>query len=262
VSTAGFDGLVCDLDGVVYRGDQAVPGTPEAITELRRRSVRIVYCTNNSRSTVAQYRAKLARLSIETSDDEILTSATVTAEELVNRGYAGCSALVFGGDGIRQALKEAGIEVIPSDQDADLVVVGLDVDFNYNSMARAALAVAGGARLIATNDDAALPMPEGLLPGAGAILASIETATGVRGEVMGKPHRPMMDAAARRLEGCKRIAVVGDRPETDLAGGVSRGWTTILVTSGVTSADAAGRVNPKPDVIVPDLFSLLDATSR
>lgn len=256
VKKIAFDGLVCDLDGVIYKGDQSISRAPEAIAELRRRGVRLVFCTNNSRSTVAQYQSKLARLGIEASGDEILTSATVTAEELSRRGRAGCTAIVIGGDGVTSALRAGNIKRTDSDH-ADLVVVGLDMDFDYAAMRRAALAVQDGAELIATNDDATLPTPEGLWPGAGAILASIETASGAKAEVMGKPHRPMMDAAARRLAGCRRIAIVGDRPETDLAGGVARGWTTILVTSGVTAPDDAINVSPPPDLVVPNVAGLL-----
>jgi HAD superfamily hydrolase (TIGR01457 family) len=251
-----FDGLVCDLDGVVYSGDQAILGSPEAIAKLRAGGVSIVFCTNNSRSTVAQYRAKLAGLGVDASGRDILTSATVTAEELARRGRRGETAMVVGGEGVRSALDEAGIGPSAPDERPDIVVVGLDMDFSYDTMRRAALAVRGGAELVATNDDAALPTPAGLWPGAGAIVAAIETASGSTAEVMGKPHAPMMEAAARRLGGCKRIAMVGDRPETDLAGGAARGWTTVLVTSGVTSPDHAADVTPRPDVIAADLAEL------
>jgi phosphoglycolate/pyridoxal phosphate phosphatase family enzyme len=251
-----FDGLVCDLDGVIYSGDRAVPGAPEAIRELRARGVRIVFCTNNSRSTVAEYRSKLARLGIDTSTDEIVTSGVVTAEVLAGRGHAGHSAFVIGREGVRSALREVGIRIAEPKEPADLVVVGFDDKFDYEGMKQASLAVRRGAKLIATNDDAALPMPEGLWPGAGAILASIETASGATAEVMGKPHAPMMDAVARRLKGCTRIAMVGDRPETDLVGGAARGWTTILVTSGVTPPDEAEHVSPRPDLVVRDLSAL------
>jgi HAD superfamily hydrolase (TIGR01450 family) len=256
VTAPRFDGLVCDLDGVVYRGDLAIAGAAAAIQSLRTRGVRIIFCTNNSRSTVTEYRAKLARLGIESSDEAIVTSAVVTAEVLASRGRGGQSAVVVGGEGVRSALSEAGIRIAVADEPAELVVVGFDDTFDYNAMRRASLAVRAGADLIATNDDAALPTPEGLWPGAGAILASIETASGARAEVMGKPHEPMMDAVARRLEGCTRIAMVGDRPETDLAGGAARGWTSVLVTSGVTAPEDAAGLRPRPDIVVADLTEL------
>jgi 4-nitrophenyl phosphatase len=176
---------------------------------------------------------------------------------LVAKGFAGARAFVVGGDGIRSCLAEARIAVDDSDEDRpDLVVVGWDPTFTYDEMRRATVAVREGARLIATNDDASFPAPDGLWPGAGAILASIETASGVSAEVMGKPHPPMMETVARRLDGAKDIAVVGDRPDTDLAGGATRGWRTILVLSGVTTEAEAARVTPRPDLVIPSLAAL------
>ena len=254
-----FDALVCDLDGVVYRGDEPIPGSASAIEKLRSAGVRILFCTNNSRTPVTGYVAKLQGLGVPVDESDILTSATVTAEELQRRGRAGTTAIVVGGEGIRDALSSVCISVKddPSVTASDLVVVGWTPEFDYDQMRRAALAVRKGATLIATNDDASFPAAGGVLwPGAGAILASIERATGARAEVMGKPHRPMMDAAALRLEGAKQIAVVGDRPDTDLAGGAARGWVTILVLSGVTDPAQAERVEPKPDLIVDSLVDL------
>ena len=255
-----FDALVCDLDGVIYRGDQAVPGAPEAIATLRGEGVQVLFCTNNSGSTVSQYVQKLARFDIAIESQEILTSAMVTAEVLEDRGFAGKTALVVGGDGIREALGDVCISVKddPSVTVTDLVVVGYDPSFDYDAMKRASLAVRRGARLIATNDDASFPAADGLWPGAGAILASIERASGVKAEVMGKPNAPMMDVVAERLRGAQRIAVVGDRADTDLAGGSSRGWTTILVLSGVTSMDEVSGLGTAPDHVLASLSEILD----
>jgi 4-nitrophenyl phosphatase len=255
-----FDGLVCDLDGVVYRGDYAIPGAVDAINELRGRGVRVVFCTNNSRPTVAQYRRKLAALGIDIDDGDIVTSAVVTGEVLRRRNLQGAGAIVVGGDGVVESLRAAGVRVLDGDSaaPAQLVVVGYDPDFTYAAMRRATLAVRAGARLVATNDDASFPAPDGLWPGAGAILASIEVASDARAEVMGKPHPPMMDAVARRLPGCRDIAIVGDRPQTDLRGGVARGWTTVLVTSGVVSPEDAPKVDPRPDLIVDSLADLVN----
>ncbi len=259
IHVAEIDGIVCDLDGVVYRGDQPVPGAVEAISSLRRRGVQVVFCTNNSGWTIAQYVAKLASLGVEAGPDDILTSAIVTAEVLEQRGWSGKSAIVVGGAGLRGALESIGV-VIDSDPDslvADLVVVGWDPSFDYAAMRRAAMAVRSGATLVASNDDASWPAPDGLWPGAGAILASIEKASGGIAEVMGKPHRPMMEAAASRLEGAKHVAVVGDRPDTDLAGGLAMGWSTILVLSGVTTQEETARLRPEPDLILSSLADLV-----
>ena len=203
---------------------------------------------------MAEYVEKLGGVGLHVDPADIVTSSVVTGEVLAANGW-GRSAVVIGGDGVREALTKAGIEIVDAPSyDADLVVVGWALDFTYDDMKRATLAITNGARLVATNEDAAYPAPEGLWPGTGAIVASIEVAAGVKAEVMGKPHPPMMEAAARRLEGCERIAVVGDRPDTDLAGGHSLGWTTILVLSGVTT-DATG-VTPVPDLVLDSLADL------
>jgi 4-nitrophenyl phosphatase len=254
-----FDGLVCDMDGVLYRGDAPIEGSAAAVDEMRRRGVRLVFCTNNSRSTVDQYVDKLARMGIQASPQEIVTSAVVTAEVLAKRRLNGARAIVVGGDGIRTELASIGIEIDdgPEPAAADLVVVGWDPGFDYEAMRKAAAAVMSGAEFIATNDDSAFPAPDGLWPGAGAILASIERASGQRAEVMGKPHDPMMETVTARLDGAREVAMVGDRPETDLAGGASRGWATVLVLSGVTGRDEAARVTPSPDLVVDSLQELL-----
>lgn len=250
-----IDGLVCDLDGVLYLGDEPIEGAASRLGELARAGVRVVFCTNNSRPTVAQYVSKLVSMGVDVDPHDVVTSSVVTGEVLAANGW-GKSAMVIGGDGVREAVTTAGIEIVEAPRyEADLVVVGWDLDFTFEKMKRATLAITdSGARLVATNDDAAYPAPDGLWPGTGAIVASIEVASGAKAVVMGKPHAPMMDAAARRLEGCERIAVVGDRPETDLAGGRSRGWTTILVLSGVTTN--ATDVDPQPDLVLATLADL------
>ena len=252
----GVDGLLCDLDGVVYRGERAVDGAAEALSRARAGGIRLLFCTNNSRYTLAQYVRRLAAVGVDAAPEEILTSGIVTAEVLGARGFAGRRALVVGGAGVENALIDNGIAVTRSEEDPDVVVVGWDPDFTYEAMARAARAVMGGAEFVATNDDASFPAPDGLLPGAGAILASIETASGRRAEVMGKPNAPMMKAAAERLRDCDRIAVVGDRADTDLAGATSRGWISVLVLSGVTRADQVATVEPRPDLVVGSLAEL------
>ncbi|MBW3594428.1 MAG: HAD-IIA family hydrolase [Actinobacteria bacterium] len=250
-----IDGLVCDLDGVLYVGDTPIQGAAERIARLADDGVRIVYCTNNSKPTVAQYVDKLTAMGLEVDPDDVVTSSVVTGEVLAADG-SGRSAVVIGGDGVTEAITAAGIDIVPEPRaEADLVVVGWDLDFTFDKMRRATLAITNhGARLIATNEDAAYPAAEGLWPGTGAIVASIAVASGATAEVMGKPHRPMMDAVARRLEGCERVAVVGDRPDTDLAGGLSRGWTTILVLSGVTKDPS--RAEPMPDVVLQSVAEL------
>lgn len=248
-----LDGLFCDLDGVLYRGDDAIPGSVETVNALTERGVRVLYCTNNSRSTVDGYLRKLRGLGAIVEREQILTSAVVTAETLAERGLPPGPALVVGGEGIHEELTRVGFDLTGGD-DAAVVVVGWDPRFDYDAMRRATLAVTNGAILIATNSDPSFPAAGGALwPGAGAILASIEAATGRRAEVMGKPHAPMMDIAAQRLDGSRVIVAVGDRPETDLAGARTKGWKTLLVLSGVVGPDDVAQLAERPDAVARDL---------
>ena len=236
--------------------DRPIAGAVERLNEMIEAGVRVVFCTNNSQPTIERYVAKLRGMGARVTEADVVTSASVTGEFL-GRASWGTTAVVIGGDGVHEAVAGAGIEIVPPPGDrADLVVVGWDLELTYDKLKRATLAITRGARLVATNDDAAYPAPDGLWPGTGAIVAAIERATGATAMVMGKPHAPMMDAAAARMEGRSNIAMVGDRPETDLAGGRARGWATVLVLSGVTAAEDADRVSPRPDLVIPSLAEL------
>ncbi|CAN5605103.1 HAD-IIA family hydrolase [soil metagenome] len=256
----GLDGLVCDLDGVMYRGAEPIDGSPEAISLLRDLGVHVVFCTNNANPTIARYIEKLGSMGVSVERDHLVTSAVVMAELLAEDGAAGKRAIVVGGEGLREALHSIDVTVDDdySSRTADYVVVGFDPDFTYDALKRASFAVQAGAELLAANADASFPAPDGLWPGAGALVAAIEVASGGRARVMGKPHEPMMRVAERHLGGASKIAIVGDRPNTDLEGGRVMGWATILVLSGVTVRDEVDEVEPKPDVVLERLADLPD----
>lgn len=253
-----LDALVLDLDGVFYRGEVTVPGSAEAVERLRAAGKKLLFVTNNSTRTESDVVAKLADHGVIVSEDEVLTSARVTTEVLLAKGLQGRTVYPIGGHGIRSALKEAGFRSLAGAEGtaADIVVVGVDRSFDYETLRVASDAVRAGAVFIATNDDPTFPASNGLIPGAGAVVAAIEIASGRKAAVVGKPNLPMMEAAARRLDGATSVAIVGDQPSTDLDGGRAMGWTTILVLSGVVGSDEAQLVRPVPDVIVPDLAAL------
>lgn len=253
-----LEGLVCDLDGVVYRGKEPIPGSADAIADLRSQGVRVVFATNNAMRTVGQFLERLERMGIQAEADDLVSSAVVTVEELARRGLATAGVLVVGGDGIHEALERGGATILPAHRgrEAEVVVVASTPDFTFEQMKAAATAVRQGATFVATNADPTFPTQDGLWPGAGAILASIEVASGRTAEVMGKPNRPMMDAIARRFAGLTAIAVVGDQPRTDLAGARAMGWTTILVLTGVVDEDASEGLSPAPDLVLGSLAEL------
>jgi 4-nitrophenyl phosphatase len=249
------DAVVCDLDGVVYRGGKPIEGSPEAIRTLRASGLRVLFCTNNALPMVGDFTTKLGGMGVPCSVDDIVTSSVVAAE-VIARDHPGATVLVVGGPGLREAVAKHGLSVVGSGK-ADAVVAGLDPTFDYDAMTTAASAVRAGAPFYATNDDASYPAEDGLRPGAGAIVAAIEVASGAKPVVLGKPNRPMMEAVVRRLPEGARVAMVGDRPETDLGGAHAMGWRTILVLTGVTSRDEAKALERAPDAIVERLASLV-----
>ena len=251
-----YDCVLFDLDGVLYRGEAAVPSAPPTLAELRRRSVRPVFLTNNSSRTPLQVAEKLRGIGIEAETGEVVTSALATAELLAERG--GGRAFVIGQDGVREALSDAGIAVVDGDpEEADLVVVGYDGGATYGSLKRASLLVQRGARLVATNADGSYPAADGLWPGAGALLAVITTTTGAEPEIVGKPFAPLFEAGRRRGGGGRPL-VVGDRLDTDIEGAARLGWDSMLVLTGVSGREDVERLGIVPTVIAEDVSALLE----
>jgi HAD superfamily hydrolase (TIGR01450 family) len=243
---------VIDLDGVVWLAGRPIPGVDEAVARLRGVGVRVLFATNNALPTRAELHRQLAQCGITTDDADLLRSADVAAGMLA----AGSTAVVLGGDGVLEALAARGVIVVPEGP-ADAVVVGLTRDFTYDRLTRAVTAVRAGARLVGTNEDATYPTPDGLVPGAGAILAAVVTAAGRAAEVAGKPHRPTAEAIAARVGPGDLRVMVGDRPSTDGALAAQLGIPFGLVLSGVTKK---GEVPPDADpaAVAPDLLHLVD----
>lgn len=243
--------VICDLDGVVYRGSEAMPGAADALEQLVAADFRVVFVTNNSSRTVSQVADKLeAVVGYRAGVDDIITSAQA-ALALVPEG-ARC--LVVGGEGILEAIDSAGLTATVEPDDADCVIVGLDRGFNYKLMDTAARAIRSGAVFVATNVDPTFPGKDSIMPGAGAIVAALQTASGVTPLVAGKPEKPVRDLIRKR--GVDDAWVIGDRPDTDIAMAVVEdGWSSILVLTGVTpaGADAGGA-----DHVVADLAAAVD----
>jgi glycerol-1-phosphatase len=251
-----YDCILFDLDGVLYRGEDAVPSAPPTLAELRRRGVAPVFLTNNSSRTPLQVAEKLRAIGIEAEPGEVVTSALATAELLAERG--GGRAFVIGQDGVREALTDAGIRVLDGEpEEADLVVVGYDGGATYGSLKRASLLVQRGARLVATNADGSYPAADGLWPGAGALLAVITTTTGAEPEIVGKPFAPLFEAGRRRGGGGRPL-VVGDRLDTDIEGATRLGWDSMLVLTGVSGREDVERLGIEPTVIAEDVSALLE----
>jgi HAD superfamily hydrolase (TIGR01457 family) len=252
-----FDAFLFDLDGVLYRGSEPIPRAPEAVAAVRRAGKAVVFVTNNSSRTSEEVAQKLRGMGIEARGNEVMTSALATAELLAER--AGARAFVIGERGIREALLDAGLEIVDGDPErADLVIVGIDRTADYARLKRAALLVQRGAELVATNPDATFPAPDGLWPGAGALLAALVAATGAVPLVVGKPHPPLLRSALRRAGGGRPL-VIGDRLDTDVAGATGLGWSSLLVLTGVTREEDLEASAIRPTYVARDLGVLAGA---
>jgi len=237
--------VCCDLDGVVWRGSEPIPGAADAIAGMRTAGLRVGFVSNNSNERIEAVLAKLEQVGVVASSEDVLTSAVAAASLLADDLAAGSRVLTCAGPGVREALTAAGFAVV-DDGPAAAVVVGFHREFDFERLARASECVRAGARFVATNLDPTFPVPEGLLPGAGALVAAVATAAASTPEVAGKPA-PAMVALVRRRLGSSGI-VVGDRPSTDGALADALGWPFALVLSGVTGSPTppGGEAVPAP----------------
>jgi 4-nitrophenyl phosphatase len=255
VALQHLHGFLIDLDGVVYAGSEVLPGAPRFFEQLRARGTPFVLITNNSTRSADEYVAKLAEMEIMVRPEEILTSAEATAAYL-QQAASGARVFVIGERGLRSAIEAKGLTLV-EDESAEYVVVGLDRGFDYRKLTVAIRAVLRGARFVGPNPDTTLPMEDGVSPGAGAFQAAISAATGVRPLIVGKPEPTMLEMGLRVL-GCSasEAAMVGDRLDTDIAGGRRVGMTTILVLSGIATAAMVAASPIKPDYLLRDLAEL------
>lgn len=260
--------VIFDLDGVVYRGVEPIPGAAELVEWLHAERVLVRFATNNSMVARAGYVERLAAMGIPTAFEEIVTSTSATVAHLARHAPEVRSVLAIGADGMQEELVAAGLDVVmagdagppeylgePLGRSFDAVIVGLDPGLDYRRLAIAMSAVASGARLVATNADSRYPTPLGFLPGAGSIVAALSVATGATPEVIGKPA-PAMFEAILESSGVPRgqAVVVGDNPAADVVGAHRAGCAAILVLTGVATARVAEALEgeARPDAVAPD----------
>jgi len=252
-------GFVFDMDGVLYRGDHQLPGVVDLINALVIRDIPYMLATNNSMSTPEMYVAKLAQMGIETEPEHILTSATATRIYLDLHLSEEARIYVVGMPALRDQLFN-GSKKSFSDGDANIeaVVVGLDLEFTYAKLKRANSAIRAGASFIATNADATLPTEEGLVPGAGSIVAAIQTASGVKPVMIGKPEPTTLHMSAKTMGlDPTNCVMIGDRLDTDILAGARAGMLTALVLTGVSTRDDISKSDVLPDLVFSDLTALL-----
>ena len=251
--------VIADMDGVLWRGPQPLPGMREFFNHLFARELNFVLATNNSSRTRQDYVDKLAAMGVNrVQPHHIVTSGTATVSYLKTQYPAGADIFVVGGAGLKRMLRDAGFNLVESK--AEVVVCGIDFDLTYDKARTATLLIRAGARFIGTNPDPSFPAPEGLVPGAGSVIAMIEAATGQTPTIIGKPKRGMFEAALRQIGARpEETLMIGDRIGTDIAGAQALGINTALVMTGVETEASLCGSEIKPDFVFAGLPELIEA---
>lgn len=258
-----LENLILDMDGVLWRGDAPMPGLKAFFDTLDEMGIGYVLATNNATKVATQYTEKLKQFGVDVAPERILTSAEATAAFLRHRHPPGTTAYVVGDEGLHQAMRHQDFELLTADgfvgADArtELVVIGFTRHVCYPHLASAAHLINHGARFVGTNPDVTFPSEAGPMPGAGSILAFVQTATGVEPLIVGKPSPAIFQEALERLRATpETTAMVGDRLETDIKGAQSAGLRTILLLSGVTRREKATQSELKADLICKNISDL------
>jgi NagD protein len=249
-------GFLIDMDGVIYRGKQLIPGADRFITTLVDREIPFAFLTNNSQRTRRDVALKLRRMGIQADESHIFTCAMATARFLAVQKPGG-TAFVIGEGGLLQALHKNGYTIV--EDEPDYVVVGEGRTFNMEIVEHAVRLILRGSKLVATNIDPNCPTAHGLRPGCGAIVAMLEAATGRAAFSVGKPSPVMMRAARKELGlATDETIMIGDTMETDILGGVEMGYRTVLVLSGSTHREDFARYAYRPDLVIDSIADMCD----
>lgn len=243
-----------DLDGVVYRGEELIPGAKEFVNWLNSNHKKYLFLTNNSFASEAQIVAKLTRLGIPTDGSHVLGAAQAAVIHIAHR-FPGAHVYVVGEQPLFDLVRANGLQIAnPGSHKADVVLVGLDRTFNYKKLTEAVMAVRAGARFIAINRDSLLPVENGFIAGCGTIAAAIEAGSGITPEVVGKPQ-PMLLQEAMRLLGSRpeETMMIGDGLDTDILAGKAAGTHTLLVLSGKESRESLDKTGIASDYVYTSL---------
>jgi HAD superfamily hydrolase (TIGR01450 family) len=255
-----YDLLMFDLDGVVYVGDDAVPGAPEHLARARAEGGHVAFITNNASRPPQAVADKLTGLGIQAEASDVVTSAQAAAHVLLERHGVGARVVVLGAAGLEGALVEAGLTPCRVDaDDAVAIVTGYGPDVVWRDIMVAAVRIRDGLAWVASNTDLTLPTADGPAPGHGVLVELLSRFSGVEPSVAGKPRRPLLDETVRRVGGARPL-MIGDRLDTDIAGGHEAGVDSLLVLTGVTGLAELVAATPelRPTYLSPDLRGLLD----
>ena len=247
-------GYLIDMDGVIYHGHQLIPGAERFINDLLANDVPFLFLTNNSQRTRRDVATKLNRMGIPIEDRHVFTCAMATARYLALQKPNG-TAYVIGEGGLLTALHNNGYSIV--DRDPDYVVVGEGRTLTFEMMEAALGMIRGGAKLVATNLDPNCPTPTGMRPGCGAVVALLETASGIKAFSAGKPSPIMMRGARKELGlTAEQTIIIGDTMETDIVGGVQLGYHTVLMLTGSTKRSDLDRYAYRPDLVFDSIADI------
>lgn len=259
-----YDMLVLDLDGVVYVGEDAVPGAPEALNTAQSRGTHLAFITNNAARTPHTVGEHLRSLGVEAHDDDVVTSAQAAAHLLADELEVGSKVFVIGGAGLEEALGERALEPVTTPQDGVAAVVqGYGPEVPWRQVVDGALYVRDGLPWVATNTDDTIPTARGLGPGNGTLVRLVAEYAGRRPRVAGKPEPPLLQETLERVGG-RRPLMVGDRLDTDIEGARRIGWDSLLVMTGVTGLEELVEAAPerRPTYLGADLGALAEPQRR
>ena len=248
------------MDGVLWKADAPIGNLPVIFDRIRDRGLKVAFATNNGTRTPEKYVERLAKFGLVVEPWQIVTSSLGVAHLLSQKFQDGGPVFAVGEEGVLLALQEKGFKLLPLEdaKDARAVVMGIDREINFLKMGEAALLVQRGIPFFATNSDKTFPTPRGEIPGAGAWISVVVTATGVEPIYAGKPAPYILDLARERLGTTKdETLVIGDRLETDIAGGQAAGCPVALVLSGVGTRKQGEIWTPAIDLIEDDLETLV-----
>lgn len=255
--TEAYDLGMFDLDGVVYIGQDAVPGAPRHIAAARSGGLRCAFVTNNASRAPADVADHLRELGVEATTSDVVTSAQAAAQILVERLGGGGRVVMLGGRGLDVALRDVGLDPVGVEDRAEAVATGYGPDVRWHDIMRVAVRVRDGLSWVACNADLTIPTTFGVAPGHGVLVDTLRRFTGVEPVVAGKPSRPLLDETVRRVGG-RRPLMIGDRLDTDIVGARNAEVDSLLVMTGVTGLSelVAARADERPTYLGADLGAL------
>jgi HAD superfamily hydrolase (TIGR01457 family) len=254
---ASIEGIILDLDGVLWRTSAPIGNLPAIFSKIRKTGWRFVFATNNATLSVTQYMEKIRKFGLEVEREQVITSGVAVAQYLRKKHPKGGPVYIIGESGLVETLAQSGF--YQSENHPLAVISSLDRQLTYDKLSLAVSFIRSGVPFLATNSDPTLPTPDGFVPGSGSILAALKVASNRKPLIVGKPYPTLFKLALDRL-GTKpeNTLVVGDQLATDIAGGIAVGCQTALVLSGVTNSAQVQNSRIKSTYISQDLTSLIE----